>query len=331
MSVLQICYHGNCFDGAMSAAIFTRFFQDVLGYKDSIKYRAMGHSKNDPFGDDHAKFFSADINAVVDFRYSPSPRLDWWCDHHGTTFLTEEYRRHFENHPNRQHHLDATAPSCSGLLARWLNREFGFSWNLLPDHIYWADIIDSANFTSAQQAVELTEPALQLMMLLDAQPGPELCNQLIAGFAEGSIAQVHARPQIQALLAPMMSAHQRVIELFRQRMIVKDQVSFVDLSTAGVDGFNKFIPYYLRSEILYSVVLTHSDKRTKISVGSNPWNPPDLVDLGALCQKHGGGGHARVGGITLPAAELAGAQEAAQQIREHLAAALLGKTGERKI
>ena len=32
-------------------------------------------------------------NAIVDFKYSPSPHVTWWFDHHLSAFLTPEDAR----------------------------------------------------------------------------------------------------------------------------------------------------------------------------------------------------------------------------------------------
>ncbi len=38
----------------------------------------------------------------------------------------------------------------------------------------------------------------------------------------------------------------------------------------------------------------------RLAIGHNPWSSaPRAHDVGALCQAHGGGGHAVVGGVTL--------------------------------
>ena len=66
-----------------------------------------------------------------------------------------------------------------------------------------------------------------------------------------------------------------------------------------LEGYNKFVPYYLHPECVYSVGLSKSSFRTKVSVGSNPWaKAENMVNLAAICERYGGGGHARVGAIS---------------------------------
>jgi hypothetical protein len=76
-------------------------------------------------------------------------------------------------------------------------------------------------------------------------------------------------------------------------------VSF-DLTDTGIDGYNKFIPYYFYPETTYNVALSQSAFRTKISVGSNPWAPrPRTKNIAEICERYGGGGHAVVGAVSL--------------------------------
>ncbi len=41
--------------------------------------------------------FDGDENAIVDFKYSASPRVTWWFDHHQSAFLTPADAAHFRN------------------------------------------------------------------------------------------------------------------------------------------------------------------------------------------------------------------------------------------
>jgi hypothetical protein len=316
---LQILYHGNCLDGVLSAAILSRFFLDGPHRGARMSFRAMAHSSTDPFGADHEATLWADINAVVDFRYSPSPRLTWWCDHHATAFLRPGDRDHFEADTTGRKHFDPAAPSCAGLLRRWLVERHGLDARLFADHVRWADLIDGARFESPEQAVELREPALQLMALLEAAPGEDLVDELISLLAQGDLEGAHRSVRIQRALEPVLQEHRRAIALFKDRLQVERGVATFDLTEDAIEGFNKFIPYYLNPDIRYTVGLTCSPRRAKVSLGSNPWNRPQpLVDLGALCQRYGGGGHAVVGAITLPCAALPEARRAFQEVVEVL-------------
>ena len=90
---------------------------------------------------------------------------------------------------------------------------------------------------------------------------------------------------------------------------------FFDLAGYDVEGYNKFIPYYLFPNSTYTVSVSPSSFRTKISVGSNPWAAEEPKhNLATICERYGGGGHARVGAISLPPGEMEKAREIAAEI-----------------
>jgi nanoRNase/pAp phosphatase (c-di-AMP/oligoRNAs hydrolase) len=67
----------------------------------------------------------------------------------------------------------------------------------------------------------------------------------------------------------------------------------------------------------YNVGLSKSSFRTKISVGTNPWTTKpasELANIAAICERFGGGGHARVGAISFPVDKEDDARMAAAQI-----------------
>jgi nanoRNase/pAp phosphatase (c-di-AMP/oligoRNAs hydrolase) len=62
-----------------------------------------------------------------------------------------------------------------------------------------------------------------------------------------------------------------------------------------------------------------SSFRTKISVGSNPWAPEEpRHNLATICERYGGGGHARVGAISFEPGELEKARSVAAEIIHEL-------------
>ncbi len=94
-----------------------------------------------------------------------------------------------------------------------------------------------------------------------------------------------------------------------------DGVVFFDLTGYDVEGYNKFVPYYLFPSSTYTVSVTPSSHRAKISVGSNPWAPDEpRHNLATICERYGGGGHARVGAISLAPGELDKARAIAAEI-----------------
>ena len=92
-----------------------------------------------------------------------------------------------------------------------------------------------------------------------------------------------------------------------------------DLTGYDVEGYNKFIPYYLFPSSVYTVSVSPSSFRTKISVGSNPWTPEEPKhNLASICERYGGGGHPRVGAISLEPGQVTEARRVAAGIIEEL-------------
>jgi len=128
---------------------------------------------------------------------------------------------------------------------------------------------------------------------------------------------------VAPLITPLLERHQRSIEIVRQRAECRDRTVFYDIADQELEGYNKFIPYYLHPECLYSVGLSKSSFRSKVSVGSNPWARADqLVNLAEICERYGGGGHARVGAISFRPDQLQTARTAAQEIVAELRASV---------
>src|SRR5579862_8094235 len=69
---VRVCFHDKCFDGASSAAIFSRFYRERINPDAEFLYTGMTHKASAPFEDGT---FDGDENAIVDFKYSSSPLL----------------------------------------------------------------------------------------------------------------------------------------------------------------------------------------------------------------------------------------------------------------
>jgi len=140
---------------------------------------------------------------------------------------------------------------------------------------------------------------------------------------EMSLGEVLAQPFVADLLPPLIERHREGIELIRKRSEEIDGTIFFDITDRPVEGYNKFIPYYLHPKATYSIGLSKSSFRTKVSVGSNPWtkaDPAKMVNLAQVCERYGGGGHARVGAISFPPDQGDRARQAAAEIVAELRA-----------
>jgi hypothetical protein len=314
-----IGYHGHCFDGMSSAAVLTNMLRKVEGPQLAFQYRGLDHQP----GGSHVpnEILTGAINAVVDFRYTTSDRLTWFFDHHVSGVVGDVERAHLAADTSGHKFFDPSYGSCCKLIADTAEQRFGVDLSPLAGLIHWADIIDAARFRSAQQAVELSEPALQLMTVIETHGDDAFVAPRALQLADGvPLDEIATAPEVQKLFEPLATEHRQNCDEIAARARLEAGVVAFDLVGSGQDRYNKFIPYWLFPESRYCVAVTASRTRAKISVGSNPWAPvPRTHDIAAICARYGGGGHPVVGAISLAANEIERAREIAQLVIAELA------------
>ena len=312
MGKMKVYFHNNCFDGLASAAVFSNFYRKKINKNSEFVYQGLAHRAGQLFLDVQ---FDGDENAIVDFKYSSDPRLNWWFDHHQSAFLSREDEAHFKADKSGQKFHDPTYRSCTKFIAEMVHQHFGFDSSSLIDLIHWADIIDGAQFESAQSAVELRESAMKLMMVIEGVRDRDNICGLITEFQQKSLDEIIELPWVQDAFRPLYERHSRSIDIIRRNAHFEDGTIFFDISGHDLEGYNKFIPYYLFPQATYCVGVSLSSYRAKISVGSNPWSPRARTqNLAALCERHGGGGHPVVGAISFAPEEIEKARLIAQEI-----------------
>ncbi len=323
--IVRVFYHDKCFDGACSASLFTRFHRECIDPDAQYEYHGLAHRAGSLFDDSE---FTGDENAIVDFKYSPSQRVTWWFDHHLSAFLSAEDHQAFErgladpasNFRDRRFY-DPNYTSCTSFIADTVTERFGFDRGSVATLVHWADIVDGALYESATAAVEMREAAMRLTLVIESAGDPDFVPRLIPLLTTMPLEQILEQPFVAQLLPPLLARHQAALEVIRERSREQGGTIFFDLADHELEGYNKFIPYYLHPQATYSVGLSRSSFRTKVAVGTNPWTkakPEQLVNLAAICERYGGGGHARVGAISFPPDAYAQAKEVAAVIVDEL-------------
>lgn len=310
---VRVLYHDHCFDGAASAAFFTRFAEEKFYRGAEFVYTGMAHKADQLFED---SLFDGDENAIVDFKYSPNPRLSWWFDHHQSAFLTPEDAAHFRRvKGGKRFYFDPHSRSCTIFIAKIAKEVYGYEAPDLADLVHWADVIDGAAYGSAAEAVSLRSAATQLTLLIEAVKGSEMVQRVIREMQTKPLDEIMREPEIRAAYEPLYERHLRSIDVISKEGHSGGGVIYFDVSAYDMDGYNKFIPYSLFPEVTYSVSVSLQSFRTKVSVGSNPWAPKEPThNLASICERYGGGGHPRVGAISFPLGEVALARKAAAEI-----------------
>jgi len=312
---VRLFYHDRCFDGACSAAVFSDFYRRRFDPRAQFFLHGLFHRSDSLFDE---SLFDGDDNVIVDFKFSPSPRLTWWFDHHQSAFLSPEDEKMFRADDSGKKFYDPAYTSCTKFIADVAREKFGYSPDHLSELIRWADIIDGAKYESARAAVVMKHPAMQITLVFEAAE-ENLTRRIIPLMAERRLEEIAALPEVASRFQDLYRRHLDSIEVIRSRSERRGPVIFFDLSGTDLSGYNKFIPYYLFPDCTYTVSVSEPGGRTKISLGSNPWTPDGPEhNLASICERYGGGGHPRVGAISYPQGDLERARKTAREIVEEL-------------
>jgi hypothetical protein len=318
MTKVRLCFHDRCFDGTASAALFYRFYRERFNAAAEFAFSGMTHRASQPW---EPGLFDGDENVIVDFKYSNSPKVSWWFDHHQSAFLTPADAAQFREHPGKNMFYQPDYKSCTKLIADVAREKFGFDTAPLADLIYWGDIIDGAQFPTPQFATSVADPATQLALVIEAAQDDGIPAKLIPDLAYLPLSEMVKLPLVVKYLGPLLEQHRKSIEILRERCESKEGVVFFDISDLDLEGYNKFIPYLLYPEAIYTVSVLTTPSRAKVSLGTNPWNQASATqNLASLAEKFGGGGHPRVSAISFEPGDLARAKQVAAELTATLRA-----------
>src|SRR5688572_7046036 len=226
---LRILYHGNCFDGAASAAVFTKFYKTKINGNAEVFYTPTMHRAGNAFDREQ---FDGDENAIVDFKYCADERLTWWFDHHQSAFLSESDEKHFLADSSGKKFLDIDSKSSAEFIARIAREKYDFEDESLTELIEWAHIIDGALYESAAQCVELRSPALKLMQVIEGEKDEKFVEKIIRDLTEKSLEEIVESDEIQAKLRPILEQHWRTVGLIKEKAVYEKGVVRFDLTEA---------------------------------------------------------------------------------------------------
>ena len=322
---IVVATHGHCFDGLCSAALFTRLFRHLHpGQPLDFRYLAMGYGPGENGVPE--SLLTGDDNVILDYRFSGSPKLTWYFDHHVSAFPLPGDRSTFEARAhdaqgrgaNTFFH-DGAYGSCTKLIADVGAARFDLDPEPLAPLIHWADMIDAARFPSAEMPVLRREPVLQLMAVIESGGDAAFATRMVPRLLDTPIEELASLPEVQEAYAPLAAGQDAFVTRVKDRAVPKGPVVLVDLTDELLEVAGKFVTYALYPASAYSVLVTRSKSKIKISIGYNPWSKKERThDIAAICERWGGGGHPVVGAISLPVEQLAKAQEIAGTVVEEL-------------
>src|ERR1017187_9124559 len=190
---VKVFYHDKCFDGASSAALFSRFYRERISSDVDFEFSGLLHRAGSLFDESH---FAGDENAIVDFKYSSSPKITWWFARHETAFLSAADAAHFERDQSNRKFYDPAFKSCTSFIAMIAEQRFGFDPHPVSELVRWTDIVDGAMYENAKWAVQMHARGMKMTMAIAASTEHDFVRTMIPLLAYQSLASILEEPEI---------------------------------------------------------------------------------------------------------------------------------------
>ncbi len=128
--------------------------------------------------------------------------------------------------------------------------------------------------------------------------------RLIGLLRDASLDNILAVAEVRRRCQQILDDQEKLKEILLKCTTLKGNVIFVDLrGVKDIPDANRFLVYTLFPAGNISLKIAVDDQRadtTAISVGYNIFNTTSNVNVGALLERHGGGGHRVVGSCRVP-------------------------------
>src|SRR6185437_11895009 len=127
----------------------------------------------------------------------------------------------------------------------------------IKDLIYWADVIDGAQYKDPLQTIVLKEPALEIAAFVDRNDHSEKeASALIKKMAVQSIAEIAKLKKIKKAAASVRKENLKTLTFYKKNLKVFGDATFIDLTGTKLHSL-RFAPYYLHPKLMYAIRLTH--------------------------------------------------------------------------
>jgi hypothetical protein len=309
---LTIHYHRD-FDGMVAAACLAK----ILTWRGEgeVRWKSVNYDQRS----DWDNFERGRRFAIVDFHFHP--RAEYWFDHHPTTFLTPELRAHYV--PSERWRWDETSPSCPPLILHHAKTFFGFeAAERFVEMAHWSNVIDAARYRDVEEALFGDAPALRISRALTASPDPDWTDVLAGSLIDGTLEEVARRDDVERSFQRAVRNRDKALRQFPSTVVsTEGGVVHYDASSNDVRR-ERFAPFFHHGSARFTVGVIPTRAGYHVTAGQNPWGTvPSGVNIGAVMETHGGGGHRAVGGANARSLEDARriAAEVAKTLREMLA------------
>ena len=270
------------FDGVVCAVLIS----DALGIEPSLHWVEPNELQKGS-----AAIRPGDILANLPYH----PDCDLWFDHHSTNRIETPFKGLFRD-----------APSAARNVFEYFQGRFSRDFDEL---VYWADRIDSADFTQDEVLRPERYDYMLLSMTVSAENGKDepYWNKLVCLLRDTDIARVMADPDVQAYCRKVVRQNSDYAAWLRKYTRVEGRVAVTDFR--GLDhppSGNRYLAYCLFPECVVSVRIRFQDatKQTVVvNIGHSIFNSQCNVHAGRLLTDFGGGGHRNAASARFPAAK----------------------------
>lgn len=297
MKSSTLYFHYPCFDGLISAVLAAEFLEthDRWHIQD---FQPVDYTLRNTW-------LSSELNkpaAVVDFLYHP--QADFWADHHRTSLLTDDAKDDLQQRRGKFWLLyEPRARSCASLLFRHLRRFLSHKPHY-KELSEWAEKIDSATYSSVNEAILGEAPALKISrtLSLEDEAGPDYARFLLRQLRDHDLEYVAALEEVRNREDRVRRNILRGLQSIKARVrLRKGDVVVFDARPKGDQVISRYAPYYFKPDARYSIAVLRTPQGIRITAMRNPWRKFRSIPLGRAFAKFGGGGHERVGAVQLPA------------------------------
>lgn len=294
MKSATLYFHYPCFDGLVSCVLAWEFLEKHKGWN-ITEFCPANYTVRDTWLSQALKTPCG----IVDFLYHPS--AEFWADHHQTSMLNEETKADFLRRKATNCLLfDDQAASCASLLFRYL-RDFLSGIPHFEEMVVWAEKIDSASYSSVQEAILGNSPALQINRSLLVETTVEYAHFLLKELRVHDLSYVARLPQVKSRQDEVQHQIEAGLKQVENHIRVeKNKIVVIETEKRDGEIISRYAPYYFVPEARYSITVVRTKEGTSITAMRNPWKEFPSTPLGRIFETFGGGGHQRVGSVVLP-------------------------------
>jgi len=186
----------------------------------------------------------------------------------------------------------------------------------LADLIPWADMVDSANYESPEQAVLMREPPLQLAVAVSQIfEDFEFKRKLLVQIIDTPVEELIQDPIVKDTYRRYAWKQEKSIDYLTENLVVysENDVLVGICSFVGYRFSSRYAAFLVNPEIDYLIYIRKippwDEPEVSLTVAYNPWKEPIIrLDLNKVIQEvipKDSGGHERVAAAVLPSVSVA--------------------------